>query len=242
VKPLVFIHGWAQSRQIWFQQNTVFSEARFLNLPGHGGAPDAEAGDWLEALATQLPDEPCVLVGWSLGGMLAMQLATAHPERVAGLALVASTPRFRATHSWPHGSHDAVFDGFREAVESGSMRALNRFFALMLHGDTISRADYNRLAKAGVDRDRRVSDRGLAAGLALLQQLDLREQIAGVIQPTLIIHGETDAIVPAAAGRWLADNIRGAARQIIPECGHAPFLTRPEQFNAILEKWWQQRE
>ena len=239
MKPLVFMHGWAQSQQIWFQQHELFEGALFLNLPGHGGQPDLPADQWADYLLTQLPEEPSLLLGWSLGGMLAMQLAHLYPERVDGLALVSTTPRFRADDNWPHGSSDKVFNGFRQAIESGSPKALNRFFALMLHGDEITRSDFNRLAKAAVDRENRVSEAGVKGALELLESVDLREQIATITQPTLVIHGEADAIVPCAAGLWLTKHIPDNKQLFLPDCGHAPFLTQPEQFNSTLHTWWQ---
>lgn len=241
MRPIIFLHGWAQSRQIWYNQFEPFAGAIFLNLPGHGGAAELPAAQWLDHLREQLPEEPVDLVGWSLGGMLAMQLAAAQPERVARLALVSTTPRFTAASDWPHGSGSELFAGFRDAVMTGTPKSLNRFFMLMLHGDAISRSDYNTIARAAVDRDKRISPAGLAEGLELLEQLDLRETVARIQQPTLVIHGDQDAIVPVGAGDWLAGELANARRERFSACGHAPFLTQAEQFNAILQTWRQQQ-
>ncbi|GAV21028.1 pimeloyl-[acyl-carrier protein] methyl ester esterase [Mariprofundus micogutta] len=239
MKPLVFLHGWAQSRQIWCKQFEAFGDALFLNLPGHGGAADMPVDAWVDAIVEQLPDEPCLLIGWSLGGMLALQIAATYPERVAQLALISTTPRFRASHDWPHGSNAEVFEGFRDAVESGTPKSLNRFFMLMLHGDEISRSAYNQLAREAVDREKRVTQAGLQSGLELLEHLDLREQVKKISQPTLVIHGENDVIVPVEAGQWLAGQLSDRQQLFFSACGHAPFLTQPEQFNSILQTWWQ---
>jgi len=236
--PIVFLHGWAQSRQIWCNQFETFADALFLNLPGHGGAADAPANAWVDAIVAQLPDEPCHLVGWSLGGMLAMQIAAAHPARIAALTLVSTTPQFRAINDWPFGSSDEVFHGFREAVTSASPKTLSRFFALMLHGDGLNRSEYNQLAKSAVDRENRVSEMGLKGGLELLEQLDLRELVKSIRQPTLLIHGEADAIVPFEAGVWLDKQLPENRQLFLPACGHAPFLTRAKQFNSTLLSWW----
>lgn len=237
----LFLHGWAQSRQIWCNQFAAFDDALFLNLPGHGGAQDQDADHWVETLIDQFPAEPVLLVGWSLGGMLAMQMAAHYPDRVAGVVLVSATPRFRTSDSWQYGSSDELFDGFKQAVESGSAKALNRFFALMLHGDDLTRSDYNQLAKMAVDRNKRVTESGMKEGLKLLQDLDLRTVIARISQPTLLIHGAEDAVIPAAAGIWLAKQISGCCSHILPACGHAPFLTKAETFNQLIQSWWSQQ-
>ncbi len=247
-KPIVFLHGWAQSQQIWYRQRDMFPDALFLNLPGHGGAADAPLDAWVDAIVAQLPEQPCLLVGWSLGGMLAMQIAAAFPERIASLALISTTPRFKASHDWPYGSSEEQFEDFRMAVSSGSPKALRRFFALMLHGEEISRRDFNSIAKAAVDKDNSVSASGLEVGLTLLERLDLRRidlrRVASEIKtPTLIMHGADDAVIPVEAGRWLADQWQSAShqQQLFGNCGHAPFLTQPEQFNQTLQTWWQQQ-
>ncbi|TLS76916.1 alpha/beta fold hydrolase [Mariprofundus erugo] len=237
-RPLVFLHGWAQSRQVWWQQQACFPDAMFLNLPGHGGAADVAADAWVDALAAQLPDAACSLVGWSLGGMLAMALAERVPDKVANLALIATTPRFRVGDGWLYGCDDAVFTAFAEAAASASLKTLNRFFALMLHGDGLSRTAYNELARMAVDREQRTSAAGLAEGMALLAGLDFRHALPQ--QPVLIVHGEQDAIVPVAAGRWLAEQMNSRDAFFPHSCGHAPFLTRADEFNTLLKRWWQQ--
>lgn len=235
MKPLVFLHGWGQSRQIWFQQFAAFPEAKFLNLPGHGGEPDCES--WPENILAQLPDEPCILVGWSLGGMLAMRLAAAYPQRIASLVLVSTTPRFRNTSDWHNGCSDAVFDDFRHGVESGSAKTMSRFFAMMLHGDGLVRSQFNQLTKSAVDRANTVTRQGLMQGLQILGETDLRGIVADIRQPTLVMHGANDAIIPVAAGSFLAEELADATWYPFYTCGHAPFLTQAQTFNEQLEAW-----
>jgi len=236
--PLVFLHGWAQSRQVWFQQADIFPDAIFLNLPGHGDADDMPAARWIESIIAQLPDEPCVLAGWSLGGILAQHIASQLPDRIKALALISTTPCFRQRADWQAGCDAAQFAAFESAIASASSRQLNRFFALMLHGDALERSDYNRLAKAAVDRQQPASPQGLSAGLELLGRLDQRKTTPLLTMPSLIIHGEQDAIVSVDAGRWLADSIPANQFKLFQHCGHAPFLTQPERFNTILSHWW----
>ena len=124
--PLVFLHGWGQSKQIWQKQQGCFPDALYLNLPGHGGA--ADSNNWIEFIASQLPESPCVFIGWSLGGTVAMQLALKHPEQVAALALVASTPSFCSREGWEHGCSDEMFNTFKSGIESNSVKTMSRFF------------------------------------------------------------------------------------------------------------------
>ncbi|MCF7821685.1 MAG: alpha/beta fold hydrolase, partial [Mariprofundaceae bacterium] len=131
--PMVFLHGWGQSRQVWQKQQAFFPDATFLNLPGHGGAVDAS--DWVTSISGQLPESPCMLIGWSLGGILAMNVALQHPEKVASLVLVSTTPSFCSKQGWVHGCSDELFQASRSGIEWNSAKTMGRFFALMFQGD-----------------------------------------------------------------------------------------------------------
>src|SRR5690554_4795270 len=92
------VHGWGMHGGIWAPVVTALGEATApvcLALPGHGSRPaePAELSRWAAALADALPG-PRVWVGWSLGGLVCLQLALARPSQVRALVLVAATPRF----------------------------------------------------------------------------------------------------------------------------------------------------
>lgn len=235
MSPLVFIHGWGQSKQIWHQQQAQFPHARFLNLPGHGGEPDH--GNWLEALATQLPTEPCILVGWSLGGMLSMQLALTYPERIKALALLNSSPCFAQKKDWLHGCANEVLQDFKQGIEQQASKTMSRFFSLILHGEGIDRRTFSNISHASINRQESTSIQGMQEGLRLLDTLDLREQVAKITQNTWIAHGENDAIIPVQASDFLAKHIPHSTLYRFKRCGHAPFLTQPETFHSLLESW-----
>jgi pimeloyl-[acyl-carrier protein] methyl ester esterase len=238
-RKMIFLHGWGQSERIWFQQRQFFPDATFINLPGHGGAADAPSEQWSQIIVDQLPDDPAVLVGWSLGGMLAMEIAGCWPERISALALISSTPSFRLRNDWEHGCSQDVFSDFEQAVASQSPKVMSRFFALMMLGDKLSRTAYNTLAREAVNRQSPTTAAGIRAGLELLSSIDLRDQLHRLSVPTLIMHGKQDTIAPIAASRALANTLLNARLKEFEACGHAPFLTQPEAFNTILNKWCQ---
>jgi len=235
----VFVHGWAQAAQTWHGQLEYFAsshEVLALNLPGHGGTPDQPVEKWEAAILESLPDEPLVLIGWSLGGILGLQLALHHPTRLAGLVLLSATPSFRLRPGWEHACADDVFERFQESLEINEKRLLDRFFALMLQGDALDRRRYLDIVRQAVDRHHPSSPAGLHAGLDLLDGLDLRDSLADISVPTLVVHGRNDAIVPVGAAELLAARIPDARLHLLP-AGHAPHLTQPESFNGILEEW-----
>jgi len=237
---MAFISGWGQSVRVWHRQERHFSrgfDVRCINLPGHGGAPEAPAHHWPRKIMAAMPHEPAIVVAWSLGGMLAMSLALEHPRRFLALAIVAGTPRFSCAPDWPHGCPAKLFDEFQAAVGVEPNRLLNRFFAMMLHGEELSRAFRQELARQVLERRQPPSSAALAEGLQWLRGLDLTAEIHKLDLPCLVIHGDSDVIVPAAAGHFIAGRMRSARELIFPVCGHAPFLTRSEAFNQQLEAW-----
>ncbi|MBL4760520.1 MAG: alpha/beta fold hydrolase [Mariprofundaceae bacterium] len=235
MNPLVFIHGWGQSKQVWHLQQSQFPHAIFLNLPGHGGESDSP--DWLATLANQLPSKPCVLVGWSLGGMLSMQLALAYPERIKALALINSTPCFSQKEDWKHGCTSDVLQGFQQGIEQQAGKTISRFFALMFHGENMDRKQFNGIAHMAIDRENPTSTQAMQEGLQLLANLDLRNNLSNITQPTWVAHGEHDAIIPIQASDFLAKNIPHSTLHRFETCGHAPFLTQAETFHCLLESW-----
>jgi len=209
-----------------------------INLPGHGGASDVPLEAWDQALLAKLPAKPVVLVGWSLGGMLALRLATAHAARLAGMVLLSTTPSFRLRPGWKHACADEVFERFQESLELNAPRLLDRFFALMLQGDELDRKQFVSIVRSAVDRRQPASMAGLRCGLQLLDELDLRAALPDISLPTLVVHGQADAVAPVGAAQYLAGQMSAATLNIM-QAGHAPHLTQPETFNQLLEEWCQ---
>ncbi len=236
---LVFLPGWGQSSQVWHGQNAYFSKnwpVRCIDLPGHGGTPNAPAEYWLDTLHDALPDQPCILVGWSLGGMLAMQLAHHSPEKLAGIVLLSSTPCFRAKTDWPQGCSDRQFYAFKQMLKNDPNKLSGQFFMFMLHGDALPRSRLNTIAKQTMDHKHPPLPEALRTGLKLLDTLDLRDQLTDISIPSLVMHGIHDAIIPVGAGQYLAEHIPDASLDIM-QCGHAPHLTQNKIFNEHLEQW-----
>ncbi|MDX8382500.1 MAG: alpha/beta fold hydrolase [Ghiorsea sp.] len=238
---IIALHGWAQSSQIWFQQPFLHS----LNLPGHGGCQLRESEDWLNHLETEIlllaKDKPFILMGWSLGGQLALAIEQRlrDAQHIKGLILVSSTPCFRQQHDWQHGCSNDIWQGFSQAAQQENTKLMSRFFQMMLHGDKLSRQERNQLAIQAINRHLKPSSAALTSGLSLLSTLDSRPSLQSITTPTLIIHGQQDAIVPIQAGEYLAQNIPSSQFHTFKDCGHAPFLSQHSKFNQLLESWCQ---
>lgn len=231
--PLALIHGWGQHGGIWrellAQLAPRFADVPLCNLelPGHGRAASADfdLDALVDAYAAAAPAR-CTVVGWSLGGMLALRWAQRRPHQVAKLVLFATTPCFGRRTDWPHGSPAEVQEAFAAQVSAAPERALQRFSDLLAEGEADVRC-VRRALRAHLAEQAIPATPALLAGLSFLAETDLRAalQAQPPKQPTLLIHGEGDTITPFAAGRYLSEVLPHARLLALPQCGHAPMLS-----------------
>ena len=204
-------------------------------MPGYG---DSEPLDdlrfpTLAEAACRLLDEhgieQAVVVGQSLGGMVAQQMAIAHADRVAGLVLVATTAAFGK----PGSSFNDDFLAARLApIEAGNTPAD------LAPGivDSIVAAGASVAARAhAVASMSRIAAEPYARSIECLVTWDGRERLAGVSSPTLCVAGGEDTNSPVRAMERLAETIPEATLAVIPDAGHLVNLECPVEFNALLE-------
>jgi pimeloyl-[acyl-carrier protein] methyl ester esterase len=190
----------------------------------------AEPTAWLDELDQRLPADSW-LVGWSLGGMLATQLAARRGDGCRGLATLASNPCFRAREVWPSAMPAAVFDSFRAGFVENPQQTLARFSLLCSRGSTDPRGLARQLQDAQLERP--VAE--LDAGLQLLADLDGRAALHRYSGPQLHLFAARDALVPATAAEALAGHVPQASVQVLADASHALALERPDEVaTAIL--------
>lgn len=236
---LAMVHGWALHSGIWSPLLPSLS-ARFrttaIDLPGHGRSPWHHEAASLDEFAARVVSSMEVvkgnqawIMGWSLGGMVAMRLALLYPERVRGLILVATTPRFVNGEDWQGGVDNGLLDRFVDELHTDLRRLVVDFLTLQVRGDNHGREALHQLRKtifAHGEPDRAA----LGTGLEILRDSDLRPELPGLRCPVLVISGQHDRLTPPIAGRYLAEVIPGARYVEIARAGHAPFLSHADEF------------
>lgn len=208
--------------------------ARALDLPGQGTRRDQAMPATLDELARIIErdlDDDVVLVGWSLGALVALAIAAAARRRALALVLVAPTPKFVAATDWPHGADAALLDRYVTAVHDDPARLLAEFDALMLVGDAHRGAGAQQLREA---RSTVPGTAALAAGLGILRAADLRDTAPTVACRTLIVAGGNDRVTPPPAARWLAGAMPRATLVELAGAGHALPLTHPAALAAAI--------
>lgn len=237
-RDLVLLHGWGLSSSVWKPLTALLAGNFTLHapdLPGHGRATPAgpSLDEWANALLPQIPDG-AILVGWSLGAQLALHLAQQAPERVARLVLIGSSPCFVQADNWPAALPASTLDAFRQDFDTAPDTTQRRFVALQSLGDSARKAVAATLTDSLTPADdaRRTA---LADGLRLLAETDLRAIVPRIHQPVCLLHGGEDKLMPVAAAEWLADALPNARLTVFGQCGHAPFLSRPEECAMLIE-------
>lgn len=189
----------------------------------------------LAALAERL--NPGILVGWSLGGMLAIQLQRRFPERFSAVVTIASNACFVARPDWPAAMPSDTFKQFYADMRSEPDKTLKRFALLVTQGSAQRRSLGKALQWDDADWQRRLH------GLAVLAVLDNRVPLSRSASPVLHCLAGKDALVPVAAGEslsGLAMSSGSPARVVVhPDASHALPLEQPhwlaEQIAAFLE-------
>jgi len=241
--PLFFLHGWAMTPAVWqpliAALGTENFECHAPPLPGHdGNATDVKPSlaAWADALAPALPPAATV-IGWSLGALLALELARTRFEHVERLILLGATPRFVSASDWPHGLDAAVVASFTDGYISQPTQTLSRFLTLQTLGDASRRQLLPQLEAAAVPHTGSPLP-ALADGLKILTTSDLRPQLAEIRQPVHLIHGSNDALMPIEAARQLATALPRARLTVFEHCGHAPLLSRVDECAAVIGAVW----
>jgi pimeloyl-[acyl-carrier protein] methyl ester esterase len=240
--PIVMLHGWGMNLRVFDRlraqlagrepagadaQDPPLRETWAIDLPGHGRSPwwpaaatfDAQCASVLASLPSR-----CVLAGWSMGAMLALQLAATQPARIAALVLLSPTPKFARSDDWPQGMDAEALGHFRSQLAQDWRRILDDFIWLQVRGSRDAE-EAGQVLEAALAQHGAPQPGALAAGLDLLETTDLRAITAQATAPALVITGLNDRVTLPAAARWLAVTLPHAQLLEVPRAGHAPFIS-----------------
>lgn len=260
---VVFIHGSALRTDLWHYQLAGIDNRRliFYDLRGHGlSQPKGEAEFSVATLARDLEviiedsnlDE-VVLVGHSIGGMVALELAASHQEllssKIKGLVLTNTTPHppietIAGGAALAHvermtrrpfdflGSHSARIDRLRKIVKPSDALFWTVSFAAFGPNASAKQVDftYDMLADTPSDVifDLFKAYRGF----------DVEDRLGDVTVPTLIIAGTRDRITLAEASEHMAQVMPKAQLEILDDCGHMAMMEQNDKFNELLKSFF----
>jgi pimeloyl-[acyl-carrier protein] methyl ester esterase len=240
---LVLLHGWSMSSAVFAEVMTeLAADFRLLapDLRGHGSSEPGmgyaltDFADDLSAWLRHLDLQAVALVGWSLGGQVALQLAPGLSGRLRRLILVGTTPRFAAADDWSAGLPELQVRAMARDLKRNYLKTMGDFFALQFAGEAMPRERYRRIVDFAVRAGRLPEPEVALAALETLRREDQRSALGKVDVPVLVQHGELDRITLPAAADYLAAHLPAARLDLLPGVGHAPFLSRPQE---VCRRW-----
>lgn len=260
--PVIFIHGITGSINFWEPLQVPMIKDEFhwysLSLPGHYPAtlpPHFQIKDMtsemlgqvlIKAIKELMGDQPYVLAGHSTGGFAALLLAANFPENIAGVISIA---------------------GFTQGRWNGTLGLLQFFARAGMVGRAIFRSNLKilagsrfiyRIAAGFYAKDRRslYGYPGFESILEIVHQdskglnpdfltpyfnrlpnIDIRDSLAKIAVPTLVLAGKNDPIVPHQQSTLIAENVPNSELYLIDGCGHLPMFEKPAEYNRIITEW-----
>lgn len=223
--PLVLVHGAGGNLYHWppALRRLPGHDVYAIDLPGHGHSQGpgrdsiADYAAVVDAWAAALDLRPFVIAGHSMGGGVALSCALDHSQRLAGLALIASAARLRVSPE--------ILDGLEEDAEAISARLLEWLYGPRATPEQKRQYRRNLLA---ADRATLLGDWRACDGF------DVRDRLAEVKIPTLVLTGSLDVMTPPRAASFLAEHIAGADLSWLEGIGHMAPIEAPALTAAAL--------
>jgi pimeloyl-ACP methyl ester carboxylesterase len=233
-RKILFIHGAGSNGHTWHRQGEAIGEhhsAIALDLPGHGRSAGVEGlstvadyADFVIAFLDKLQIKSTIILGHSMGGAIAMELALRHSPRVEALILSCTAAQFNisaeridALRAITMGRAPQAFN-----TEGYSPKTVKENFDVVREG---------WMEQAKTDPRVRYTD------IVACSNVDLREQISKIEKPTLIIAGADDQGTTPADAEFMAGKILGAKKTIVADAGHFIPRERPAEYNSAIEEF-----
>jgi pimeloyl-ACP methyl ester carboxylesterase len=177
------------------------------------------------------------VMGFSLGSLIAQELALRHPDLVCSLVLV-------STWAEPDAYFRSMFESWRWMVEAApSERAfLEAFFVWIYTPRAHSDGTVDQLVEETLDFPYKSSTETIQRTIDALLAHETADRLHAVAAPTLVLAGGLDIITPPRFGRAVAERMPGPRFEVLPEEAHQPFQEAPEQFNARVDAFWRNLE
>jgi non-heme chloroperoxidase len=248
-RPVILIHGWPLSGRSWENQVPALIDAGhrvitydrrgfgWSSQPWDGYDYDTFAAD-LHALLEHLDVRDATLVGFSMGGgEVARYIGTYGTERIRGAVFAAAVPPYlyKSEGNPDGGLDDATIEQFEDGVRGDRIAFLDgftqNFFTAGERSDLIS--EPQRLYARDIAAF--ASPKGTLDCIAAFGRTDFREDLEKIDVPTLVIHGDGDAIVPfEVSGKRTHAAINGSELALIKGAPHGLNATHAEEFNRAL--------
>ncbi len=243
--PLVFIHGWGLNSGIWQPLVDLLStdfQVITVDLPGFGQNVKQSINPYTVDNICQhislVIEQPAVYIGWSLGGLVATEMALNYADKVLALITVASSPCFiekNEQDKWP-GIKPEVLSLFHQQLAQDTQKTIDGFLKIQAMGSPHIRQDLKQI-KQLIMQHPLPSQVTLEESLLLLSSSDYRQQLCLLTLPFLRLYGRLDSLVPKTAIAKISQLAKQSDEFIFPQASHAPFISHLDDFYQVLKSW-----
>ncbi len=189
----------------------------------------------VEAISQKLPSSFDIL-GWSLGGLIALKMSLLHPQKIHRMVLVGGTPCFINQTDWSCGVDVRDFNDFADKLFKDYKSTIINFYTLQLMHSKDSKFLIKKLKEVNEKSDP-PKIKSLQLGLDILLNNDLRDDINKINHKTLLIVGDMDRLTPKSASTWLEGHLKEARLKVIQGASHIPFLSHSHEFFDHLDQF-----
>nr|WP_282433764.1 alpha/beta hydrolase [Desulfosporosinus sp. I2] len=252
------MHGWACDESIW-QETKNYLEQKYrlytINLPSMKNMHSYR--DAVIELIEQKGLTRVVLVGWSMGSLVAIQVASYLLHKVQGLVLVSGTSKFLAetqtsvlssrtslkdtdfenNELYQGGIPSVLVTKIKKRLSKNPERTFNDFYKLMFSSKEQARELDDKIIDNYLCHGRIWDLLEAQSGLDFLMEADVRAYLPNITCPTLLLHGEEDNLCPLEGANFIERQLPYAQLVSYPGVGHIPFLIEFRNFHQVLEEW-----
>jgi len=241
-EKLLFLHGWGVDKRIWRQQEKFFSQfyqVMTVDLPGHGQSSwqkvslEIMAKD-LHSILEQLGFNRFTVIGSSVGGLMALKLYEVDSRGILRMIFVGSMPKFSKSPDYPHGLDVEKIRKFGGQLVNDYPSIVNIFFRSLFTREERQSRRYKWLQKFRQTTEVPMKQ-ALIDYLDILEEEDLRDVLRQIKIPLQFINGRDDEICNAETVKFIQTIKPEGQFDFFENCGHFPFLSKPHEFNQLVE-------
>lgn len=240
-KPLLIImSGWSVKSYAWDKINSLLSNNYRIIVVDYNYVESID--DFKKKVITIIEQEnssSITLLGWSLGSLVAQDIALDNLWNIEKIILISATSSFtnRKSDGYGLGWNKRVLEKMKDKLNKDHDSVLCDFYSSMFSIKEMQGSHFIKFIDRYKEDDSPTSVDALILGLEYLIEKDLRNKITDIMVPTLLIHGEKDLICSLESSLYVHSRISLSALESIPDAGHIPFFTDPLKCYDIISKF-----
>jgi pimeloyl-[acyl-carrier protein] methyl ester esterase len=240
-KHLIMLPGWGMEAAVWSPlQEALADDFSLLFVEWNGIKTTSCFKERVLQLITERSPESFALAGWSLGSLVALDIASTYSAQASHLILFAGTSRFtvdEATH-YENGWQRKIIERMKRQLVRDKEKTLVSFYESMFSSCEREQGELTRFLDT-INKNFKGDDiDSLLIGLDYLIETDFREKVEQITSPLLMIHGEEDTICPSSASQYMVNRVgEKATLQLMPGTGHVPFFTKPQECSGWIKEF-----